>query len=212
MIGQDDPDDLLSWIQERITCQIPNKESDPELYNLVTRYQMHKCSAYCKRKCGNVFITRCRFGFPRQPCETAKLNYVSDSLKTRNRIYQLARSESATRVNDYNPLLLMLWKADIDIQFVTESSLALAHYVSGYVTKAERSSMQETVVRHAVLQQYNDCRYRKSIRGCIPMYIFAAVYFLYFLQALFVSDFTYRSPNKDKQVEQPFHCRLVQVL
>ena len=86
VIGQDDPDDVLSSIQERITCQIPNKESDPELYNLVTRYQMHKCSAYCKRKrkCGNVFfITRCRFGFPRQPCETAKLNSVSDSLKTR---------------------------------------------------------------------------------------------------------------------------------
>ena len=30
-----------------------------------------------------------------------------------------------------------------DIQFVAESSLALAHYVSGYVTKAEKSSMQE---------------------------------------------------------------------
>ena len=97
---------------------------------------MHKCSAYCKRKrkCGNVFITRCRFGFPQQPCETTKLNSVSDSLKTRNRIYQLARSESATRVNDSNPLLLMLWKANIDIQFMAESSLALAHYVSGYVT------------------------------------------------------------------------------
>ena len=38
---------------------------------------------------------------------------------------------------------LMLWKANIDIQFIAEASLALAHYVSGYVTKAERSSMQE---------------------------------------------------------------------
>ena len=37
----------------------------------------------------------------------------------------------------------MLWQANIDIQFVAESSLALAHYVSGYVTKAERSNMQE---------------------------------------------------------------------
>ena len=44
------------------------------------------------------------------------------------------------RVNDYNPLLLMLWQANIDIQYVAESSLA---YVSGYVTKAERSNMQE---------------------------------------------------------------------
>ena len=90
-----------------------------------------------------MFITRCRFGFPRPPCESAKLNSVSDSLKSRNKIYQLARAESEIRVNDYNPLLLMLWKANIDIQFVAESSLALAHYVSGYVTKAEKSSMQE---------------------------------------------------------------------
>ena len=37
----------------------------------------------------------------------------------------------------------MLWKANIDVQFVSESSLSLAHYVSGYVTKAEKSSMQE---------------------------------------------------------------------
>ena len=31
----------------------------------------------------------------------------------------------------------------MDIQFIAESSLALAQYVSGYVTKAERSNMQE---------------------------------------------------------------------
>ena len=28
------------------------------------------------------------------------------------------------------------WKANIDVQFVSESSLALAHHVSGYVTKS----------------------------------------------------------------------------
>ena len=55
----------------------------------------------------------------------------------------MACTESETRVNDYNPLLLLLWKATINIQFVAESSLALAHYVSGFITKAEKSSMQE---------------------------------------------------------------------
>ena len=75
-------------------------------------------------------------------CENAKLNSVQDSIKSRNKIYQLTRTESEVRVNDYNPLLLMLWKTNIDVQFVAESSLALAHYVSGYVTKAE-SNMQE---------------------------------------------------------------------
>ena len=141
VIGRNDPDMVLGWIQETITCHIPNKESDLELYNLITRYQMHKCSGYCKhkRKCGNVFITRCKFGFPRMPCESAKLNPVTDSLKLRSKIYQLARTESETRVNDYNPLLLLLWKANIDIQFVAESSLALPHYVRKVTCK--KSSM-----------------------------------------------------------------------
>ena len=146
VIGQHDPGRVLAWIQERITCHIPDQKSSPELHRLVTRYQLHKCSNYCKRrkKCGKYsFITRCRFGFPWQACENAKLNPVQESLKSRNRIYQLTRTNSEVRVNDYNPLLLILWKANIDIQFIAENSLALAHYVSGYVTKAERSNMQE---------------------------------------------------------------------
>ena len=55
------------------------------------------------------------------------------------------------RVNDYNPLLLMLWKANIDIQYVAESSLALAHYVSGYITKA-KSHLQD------ILQEASDSK------------------------------------------------------
>ena len=47
--GVDPPEKVLAWIEKRITCQIPNKDKEPELYDLVTQYQMHKCSAYCKK-------------------------------------------------------------------------------------------------------------------------------------------------------------------
>ena len=42
----------------------------------------------------------------------------------------------------------MLWKA---LQYIGESSLyiAIARYVTGYVTKAEQSNMQEEVSSHA---------------------------------------------------------------
>ena len=145
VIGKDDPDKILAWIQERITCHIPEKESNPELNSLVTRYQMHKCSAYCRRrvKRGSIYTTTCKFNFPREPCENAVLHCVEEKLKKCQKIYQLPRTESETRVNDYNPLLLLLWKANIDIQFVAESSLALSYYVTAYVTKAERSTLQE---------------------------------------------------------------------
>ena len=42
-----------------------------------------------------------------------------------------------------NPLILYLRKANVDIQFVAESSLALAGYVTAYVTKAEKSNLQD---------------------------------------------------------------------
>ena len=59
------------------------------------------------------------------------------------KMYTLPRSPEEIRINNYNPLLLMLWKANMDLQFVGELSLAIAHYVTGYVTKAEKSNMQD---------------------------------------------------------------------
>ena len=61
----------------------------------------------------------------------------------KNRCTKLPRSSQKIRINNYNPLLLMIWKANVDIQFVRGSSLAIAQYVAGYVTKAEKSNMQE---------------------------------------------------------------------
>ena len=130
VIGKHPPKDVLNWIESRITCHIPDKKASPELHRLVTKYQLHKCSNYCKRKrkYGNTFITRCRFNFPREVTDGGSLTSVEESLKSRNKIYILPRAEGEERVNDYNPLLLLLWKANMDIQFVSESTLALAQY------------------------------------------------------------------------------------
>ena len=145
VIGKSNPKDVLAWIQERITCKIPDATLNPELHALVTKYQMHKCTDYCKRrrKLKSGFITTCRFGFPRDCTDIAVLNPVEECLKSRKKIYCLSRSVQECRVNDYNPLILLLWKANMDIQFTAESSLTLAHYVTGYVTKAEKSNMQD---------------------------------------------------------------------
>ena len=64
---------------------------------------MHKCTAYCRRrvKRGSIYTTTCKFNFPREPCENAVLHCVEEELKKRQKIYQLPRTESETRVNDY---------------------------------------------------------------------------------------------------------------
>ena len=131
------------YCSARITCRIPEENSNPELHQLVTKYQHHKCNSYCQRKkrVGDTFITRCRFGFPRQECSTATLLSVDECMKLSHRkMYTLPRSPEEIRINNYNPLL---WKANMDLQFVGESTLVIANYVTGYVTKAERSNMQD---------------------------------------------------------------------
>ena len=147
VIGESDPVSVLKWIQERITCKIPNAALNPELHKLVTKYQMHKCSPYCKRKRNlkGTFVTTCKSGFPRDSTECASLYPVEECLKSKKKIPQLPRLPQEACINDYNPLLLLLWKANMDIQYIAESSLTLAHYVTGYVTKAEKSNMQDVM-------------------------------------------------------------------
>ena len=84
LIGRDSPEKVLSWIQARICCSIPDAKSCPELHRLVTRYQLRRFTEYCKSKCKlkgqtDVFIIRCRFD--RQPRGVAQLNPVEECLK-----------------------------------------------------------------------------------------------------------------------------------
>ena len=41
VIGQDTLECILAWIEERITCHIPDKKSFPEFHQLVTWFQTH---------------------------------------------------------------------------------------------------------------------------------------------------------------------------
>ena len=109
-IGKDPSQKVMSWIQERITCRIPEVSTNPELHRLVTKYQRHKCSNYCKRrkKYFSAFVMRCRFAFPREAIESGELKAVDEALKSKKKIYLLPRSENETRINDYNLLLLLL--------------------------------------------------------------------------------------------------------
>ena len=73
VVGIDRPEEVCSFIQDRITCHIPDGNTSPDLNHLVTKYQMHKCSKYCKRniKVGKTYqrlqsfaveIVACKYG------------------------------------------------------------------------------------------------------------------------------------------------------
>ena len=92
--GRDDDDVVLKFVQDRISCRIPEEDSNPELH---TKNQYHKCNSYSQRRKrirGGTFITRCRFGFPRETCESATLFSVDECMNLAHRkLYKLRSPE-----------------------------------------------------------------------------------------------------------------------
>lgn len=48
-------------------------------------------------------------------------------------------NEKEKYVNDYNPIILLIWGANIDIQYIKESSTVLNRYITTYMTKSEKN-------------------------------------------------------------------------
>ena len=50
---------------------------------------------------------------------------------SQRQVYKLPQSPEEIRINNYNPLLLMFWKANMDMQFIEESTknCAVRHWL-----------------------------------------------------------------------------------
>ncbi len=113
VLGKDSDENVLRWIQERTTCKFPNERENPQLCNLVKKYQKHSCTGSCRRpvKRNGQWLMQCRFGYPRAATTVAHLNSLIDSIKSRKtgkkvlKLYSLARKSNETDINDYNPVL-----------------------------------------------------------------------------------------------------------
>uniref|UniRef100_A0A1X7VWF5 Helitron helicase-like domain-containing protein n=1 Tax=Amphimedon queenslandica TaxID=400682 RepID=A0A1X7VWF5_AMPQE len=127
-VGIDRPEEICSVIPDRITYHILGSSTSPDLNFLVTKY-------HCKQniKVGKTYVFRCRFDFPRPVRDSICINVVENSFKTCNKIYYLKQKniEKEVLVNDYNPLLLKLWRANMDLQYIAEKSLSFTEYVTG---------------------------------------------------------------------------------
>ncbi|XP_063436532.1 uncharacterized protein LOC134717961 [Mytilus trossulus] len=73
--GEDDIDDVITFIDKYITCEIPDEQKDKELHDIVMAVHQHskKHSKSCKKK-GTV----CRFNFPRPPSTRTFISEPSD--------------------------------------------------------------------------------------------------------------------------------------
>ena len=153
VIGRDSDKDVAAFIQRYASCKLPDRNEEPRLYDMVDKYQRHKCREYCLRlmkSCGK-WKRVCRFGFPRPESRLFQLHDVLSCVigrrknKMKKRLYDLARTGDESYINDYNPELLLLWGGNMDIQFLSEDSFSIAEYVTKYVLKSEQSHLDSFV-------------------------------------------------------------------
>ncbi|VDI23725.1 Hypothetical predicted protein [Mytilus galloprovincialis] len=86
--GEDDIDDIITFIDKYITCEIPDEKEDKELHDIVMAVHQHskKHSKSCKKK-GTV----CRFNFPRPPSTRTFISEPSDPDKDSKDDEELAK-------------------------------------------------------------------------------------------------------------------------
>ena len=89
VVGIDRSEDVCSFIQDRITCHIPDSYTSPDLNLLVTKY---KCTSAAKTaseiiiKVGNTYVSKCRFVFLRPVRDSIYIKDIENSLKPCNKI------------------------------------------------------------------------------------------------------------------------------
>ncbi|XP_058863591.1 uncharacterized protein LOC117970172 isoform X1 [Acipenser ruthenus] len=147
LIGVSPNSQIAKYIHEHVTCAIPNDLIAPVLRDRVLKWQQHKCNKYCLRskKTPNKVVTVCRFGFPRKEQTMVVIRDVAEAIAGRkglnphSRLYDLPRSSTEVRTNDYNPAILLAWEGNMDIQFIGEQSTALNRCITKYLSKPEKS-------------------------------------------------------------------------
>ena len=149
VLGQAPDTEVKKFIEDHVTCEIPDPVESPEMYQLVEKWQTHRCGKYCIRKRTfsksgkTVSVTSCRFGFPRPETNTLTLSDPAKATVRRSRMYQLARRAEERCINDYNPALLLAWKANVDVSYIADKAHGVAGYTTGYITKSEKSHLED---------------------------------------------------------------------
>jgi hypothetical protein len=111
-----------------IRADVPNPIHEPELYELVTKFQIHHCRPeMCNGPCAPG--ERCSKGFP-QPL-SATTHLIPNSYYY---TYKRTKPEDQWVVPYHGPTLL-LWQAHCCFMYVT--SIFFAYYITKYITKPE---------------------------------------------------------------------------
>ena len=126
----------IDYIGRFVTCALPTNADDRQF---IKRLQTHKHSPSCFKKKKGV----CRFQFPRPVSETTRILRDDEALRLKRTI-NLKRQKGEELINNYNPELLKIWRANIDISPVGTIP-ELVRYISDYMSKSETEGLDKQI-------------------------------------------------------------------
>ncbi|PZC79192.1 hypothetical protein B5X24_HaOG216756 [Helicoverpa armigera] len=126
-------------INDMVSCSLNN--TDDELNDVVKRVQIHSHSHTCYK---NRQDRHCRFNFPRPASDETVLLGPDETLRNNGRFCILKRTPEEQYVNNYNPQILKLWKANMDIQ-PCGNVTAVSYYIAKYTSKHEPQDVGQAV-------------------------------------------------------------------
>ncbi|XP_034255201.1 uncharacterized protein LOC117653547 isoform X2 [Thrips palmi] len=150
---EEEQQEIIQYFNDLVTAFHPNQDQPPgnihpcrkllsevqdldqDLAELLNKVQRHTiCSEqYCIRKCKKTHKKKCRFKFPQEEQNEAKIGLS----ETGNAEFIPRRND--TRLNKYNPYIAQTWRANTDVAPVI-SKQALINYLAKYISKSEYRS------------------------------------------------------------------------
>lgn len=68
----------------------------------------------------------------------------NEAVRNSGRFYILKRRANESLINNYNPRILKIWRANIDVQ-PCGSALGVAYYISKYISKSEPAEISRSI-------------------------------------------------------------------
>lgn len=105
-LDENSDNEVVDFIDEFITCSLPDENTEPELHKLVTSRLFHKHTFKCRKKKG----VRCRFNAPWPPSKTTQIirgeNLSRDEVKKSKRVVDKVLHEITSMQYGLNDVIL----------------------------------------------------------------------------------------------------------
>ncbi|GKC92713.1 putative PIF1 DNA helicase/replication protein A1-like protein, partial [Tanacetum coccineum] len=179
-------------IDEYISAEIPNKDEDPELYQLVTDHMMHGPCGADNPSCPCTIEYKCTKKFPRQFNETTVIDDSGYALYKRRNDGNIIKKSGTDLHNGYvvpyNPGLLRRYQAHINVDRCNQ--VGSIKYLFKYINKGP-DRVSATIDDEEVdeIKDFLNCRYLSACEATWRIYGF---------------EIHYRTPSVERL---PFHLK-----